>query len=99
MPQLCAVHGGGFQDASGAPLSKGSITARLVQDVKANLSQLVAGRLVTIPLDATGNVPQSPSPSLWGPETYQVIAYTSQGLPAWSGQIAVPDAASFSLTP
>ena len=97
MPQLVTVYGGGFQSPSGSPLA--SISLRLTQDVAQGSHQVVAGRLTTLALDANGNISPSPGAVLWGPAAYQVIAYTAQGLAAWSGQITVPDVTSFSLTP
>jgi|SRR5271165_3744739 len=97
MPQLVTVYGGGFQSPSGSPLA--SITLRLAQDVAESSHQIAAGRITTLALDANGNISPSPGAVLWAPAAYQVIAYTALGLAAWSGQITVPDVASFSLTP
>jgi hypothetical protein len=99
MPQIVTVFGGGFQDASGTPLANGSITMRLLQDIQLGTSQIVAGRITTLALDATGNISPSPGSKLWGPASYQVVAYNAQGLASWSGTIIVPNAASFSFTP
>ena len=99
MPQIVTVFGGNFQDASGNPLANGTLTLRLLQDIELGLASICAGRVTSLALDATGNISPSPGSKLWGPSSYQVIAYTSQGLPAWSGTISVPDATSFSFTP
>lgn len=51
------IYGGNFQDASGNPLAYGYLTFRLVVDGCGDAtSQVVAGVLVTVPLDSTGNV-------------------------------------------
>lgn len=51
------IYGGNFQDASGNPLAYGYLTFRLVVDGRGDAtSQVVAGALVTVPLDSTGNV-------------------------------------------
>jgi hypothetical protein len=98
MPQLVTVYGGSFQDPSGNPLT-GGLTCRLVQDIAESSNQIAAGRWTKLSLDANGNISPSPGAKLWGPALYDVIAYTSQGLAAWSGQITVPDVTSFSFTP
>ena len=96
---LVTVFGGNFQDASGNPLANGKLTMRLLQDIRIGSVSICAGRLTTLALDTTGNISPSPGSKLWGPASYQVIAYTPQGLAAWSGTIIVPDVASFSFTP
>ena len=99
MPQLVTVYGGGFQDAEGNPLASGSLSIRLLKDVAQGSNQIAAGRWTTLALDANGNISPSPGAKLWGPSAYQIVAYTALGLPAWSGQITVPDVTSFSFTP
>ena len=99
MPQLVTVYGGGFQDPGGNPLASGTLSLRLTLDVAQGSNQIAAGRWTTLALDANGNISPSPGAKLWGPAKYQVIAYTASGLPAWVGQISVPDVTSFSFTP
>jgi hypothetical protein len=53
------IVGGNFQDAAGNPLAYGYLTFRLVSDGSGSLSQVVAGILVTVPLDVNGNVAES----------------------------------------
>jgi hypothetical protein len=82
-----------FQTPSGNPLSNGSITLRLQQDVSANTTngpQVSAGRLIEVSLDSTGTgifelwlVGMSPSP------VYFVEAYTSDGQPVWQGTVTI----------
>jgi hypothetical protein len=98
MPQQVTVYGGGFQDAGGNPIT-GTLSLRLLQDVQQGSAQIAAGRWVVLALDLNGNISPSPGSKIWGPAAYEVIAYTPQGLAAWSGQITVPDASFFSFTP
>lgn len=90
---LRQIVNGGFQDASGNPLALGSLTFRLQKDASNTCSsaQTVAGRVVTVPLDANGNVAgvvslaptdvMTPADSFAG--SYTVIAYTASGQPVW----------------
>jgi hypothetical protein len=73
-----------FQSAAGDPIAFGSCTFRLSQDIASGSNQLAAGRIVTIALDANG----SAVPSLF-PATYEVVCYTAQGQPVWSGEAVV----------
>lgn len=90
------ISGGGFQDPSGNPLALGTLSVRLSQDVGIGGIQLCAGRWVTLDLDSNGNV--TGNPLLWT-GTYEFVAYSAQGQPVWSGQLAIPDISYFSLTP
>jgi hypothetical protein len=78
---------GAWQDSLGNPLALGYLTFRLNTDGQAGV-QIVAGRLVTIPLDASGNI--DGVVTLWTNDslvpagtTYSIIAYTAQGLAVW----------------
>jgi hypothetical protein len=97
MPQLVTISGGGFQDSGANPLANGTVTVDLQVDIVLSLSQICAGRQVTLTLDTNGNV--TGSPTLWGPATYFLTAYSAVGQPSGNFTISVPDASSFSLTP
>ena len=78
---------GGWQDSLGNPLALGYLTFRLTTDGQSGV-QVVAGRLVTVPLDATGNI--AGTVLLWTNDsispagtTYAITAYTAQGQIAW----------------
>src|SRR5216684_2044808 len=81
---------GALQDSLGNPLALGYLTFRLNTDGQSGV-QIVAGRLVTVPLDSSGNI--SGVISLWtnvslvpAGTTYDIIAYTTQGQPVWRNQ-------------
>jgi len=97
MPQKATISGGAFQDSLGNSLALGSVQVYLQQDVLVGIVQLCAGIKNTINLDSSGDV--TGSPTLWGPVTYLMTAYTAKGERAWSGPVSVPDAPTFSLTP
>ena len=97
MAQKCTIAGGGWQDAEGNALSLGSVQVYLQQDVEVEGVQLCAGVKGSLSLDSSGNV--TGNPTLWGPVTYQAMAFAANGKKAWRGTISVPNAASFSLTP
>ncbi len=97
MPQLCTITGGGFQDASGSPIALGAVTLRLLVDALQGVTQLCAGLPVTAKLDSSGNI--SGTVNLWGPQIYQTVVTTANGLVAWTGTFTIPDASSHSLTP
>jgi hypothetical protein len=78
---------GAWQDSLGNPLALGYLTFRLNTDGSSGV-QVAAGRLVTVPLDANGNI--SGTVSLWTNDSltptdtsYSVIAYTANGQPVW----------------
>jgi hypothetical protein len=97
MAQKCTIAGGGWQDAEGNALSLGSVQVYLQQDIEVGGVQLCAGLKDSLSLDSSGNV--TGNPTLWGPVTYQAMAFAANGKKAWRGTISVPNAASFSLTP
>lgn len=79
---------GVFQDALGNPLAFGYLTVRLVTDaVASDGSQVVAGRLVKVPLDGSGLISGSaefwPCDQLTPAGTYVIKAYTAKGQLAW----------------
>jgi hypothetical protein len=76
---------GGFQSPSGAPLALGKLVVRLVEDINLSDCQICAGREVSYPLDANGDVI---SGSLWAPALYIFTAYSAQGQKVWSMQVA-----------
>lgn len=96
MSQKATISGGSFQDALGNPLSLGYVVVALQQDINIG-AQLCAGIKDTLNLDSSGNVANSPT--LWGPVTYLMTAYSAQGQKAWRGSVTVPNSSTFSLTP
>lgn len=97
MPQKAIISGGAFQDPEGNPIALGTVQVALQQDVLVGTVQLCAGIKNTLNLNSSGSV--TGSPTLWGPVTYLMTAYTRAGLKAWRGSVFVPDASTFSLTP
>jgi hypothetical protein len=86
------ITGGNFQDAAGNPLAFGYVTFRLNTDAMAGDCQLSAGRVVTFPLDADGNL----SGEIWPNDlmipsntVYFAIAYTAKGQPVWEQQLYI----------
>ena len=82
--------GGNFQDSEGNLLVNGYLTLRLSQDEMVNDSQISSGIIVTVDLDASGNVVTSPTQSVWGNDQmmpvnsfYIVTGYTAKGQIAW----------------
>lgn len=78
---------GSWQDALGNPLDLGYLTFRLNTDGQSGV-QVAAGRLVTVQLDAFGNI--DGTVSLWTNAslvptgtTYDIRAYTFQGQEVW----------------
>lgn len=85
------LSGGGFQDATGAPLANGYLQMELSQDAQVNgNTQVFAGYTITINLDANGNVVSSPAQSVWPNDVlspagtfYNVSAYSAAGQLVW----------------
>jgi hypothetical protein len=96
MSQEAVISGGSFQDSLGNPLALGTVIVELSQDVNIGV-QLCAGLQSTLNLDASGSV--TGGPTLWGPVTYHMSAYSAKGQKVWRGVVVVPDAPTFSLTP
>lgn len=79
--------GGGFQDAEGNLLSLGYLRLRLNQDEEVTgVGQIAAGIVLTINLDANGDVSTSPVQSVWANDVvtpvnsfYIVTGYTAAG--------------------
>ncbi len=85
------VINGGWQDSLGNPLALGYLTFRLVTDGSSGV-QVAAGRLVTVPLDANGDI--AGTVALWtnaslSPTgtTYDVRAYTATGQQVWRNPV------------
>jgi len=78
---------GAWQDSLGNPLALGYLTFRLNTDGQSGV-QVAAGRLVTVPLDASGNI--AGTVLLWTNDTlspagttYDIRAYTASGQQVW----------------
>lgn len=86
-----------FQDPSGSPLAGGSVHIELSVDISTALAlgpQITAQRVVDATLDNTGSCTVSLWPNnllLPAKSVYFVTAYTAEGQPAWSGQMAVTE--------
>jgi hypothetical protein len=86
------ISGGNFQDAAGNPLAFGYVTFRLNMDAMAGDSQISAGRLVTIPLDANGNLTSQIWPNdamLPNNTVYFAKAYTAEGQLVWEAELYI----------
>jgi hypothetical protein len=86
------ITGGNFQAPNGVPLAGGTVTFRLSNDAVAGDDQLAAGRLVSFPLDANGNLSGQiwPNDSMLPPNTtYKARAYTAQGQLVWESEFYV----------
>lgn len=89
------VIGGDFQDSLGNPLSLGYVTFQLNTDaVTGTQKQLDAGRVVTVPLDNTGNA--DGSESIWCNDfmlpvttVYRIKAYSEKGQLSWQSENAI----------
>lgn len=86
------ISGGNFQAPNGVPLAGGYVTFRLNTDAMAGDSQISAGRIVTFPLDANGNL----SGLIWPNDmmtpnntVYLVQAFTAQGHLVWKQQLYI----------
>ena len=86
------ISGGGFQDASGAPIAGGKVTFRLNTDATAGDCQLAAGRIISFELDDYGNL----SGYIWPndqmtPDNTVYIAkcYTASGQLVWEAQFYI----------
>lgn len=83
------ITGGAFQDSLGNLVANGYMTFELSQDVQVNSNtQIGAGRITTITLDASGNV--AGTQSVWPNDLllpagsfYLVSVYTAQGQLVW----------------
>jgi hypothetical protein len=78
---------GSWQDSAGNPLALGYLTFRLNTDGQSGV-QVAAGRLVTVPLDASGNI--AGTVLLWtnagmvpAGTTYDIRAYSAAGQEVW----------------
>lgn len=83
-----------FQSPSGEPISGGTVTVRLNQDIAVGVSsgpQVSANRLVSAPLDSNGAavVQLWPNTGLSPSSVYTVTAYTVLGQQIWQGEVNV----------
>lgn len=90
---------GNFQDALGTPLVFGYLTFRLnIDGVTGSNDQVAAGRIVTVDLDAFGNVDGTvllwPNEQLTPDTVYFVKAYTAEGQLVWRSEISIPSGGS-----
>jgi len=86
------ISGGNFQAPDGVPLSGGYVTFRLNTDAVVEGSQVSAGRIVTFPLDANGNLSGLIWPNdLMTPNdtVYFAQAFTAQGHKVWEQQLFI----------
>jgi len=86
------ITGGNFQAADGKPLAFGKVTFRLNTDAMAGDSQISAGRVISFPLDANGNL----SGFIWPNDqmlpnntVYIARAYTAQGQRVWEQEFYI----------
>jgi hypothetical protein len=89
------ITGGNFQDALGHPLDAGYLTFRLNTDAHAGAIQVVAGSVVTVPLDSNGSVSGTvyiwPNDQLVPSDTvYIVTAYSAAGQQVWRSEQTIP---------
>jgi hypothetical protein len=91
MPRIL-ISGGNFQAPNGVPLAGGYVTFRLNTDAVVEDSQISAGRIVTFPLDANGDL----SGYIWpnnlltpNDTVYIVQAFTKQGELAWHQELYI----------
>ena len=97
MATVNQIIGGNFIDITGSPLANGTVTFVLSSDEQVNSdTQLCANSTITVQLDGTGNVPNSPTASLWPNDVitpaasfYLITAYSSSGQRVW-GPINAP---------
>jgi hypothetical protein len=91
MSTVNQITGGAFQDPEGNPLANGYLTFEISQAGLVNTNTAVCSeRLITVPLDSSGNVVVSTVYSLWPNDVitpsgtfYHVSAYTSKGQLVW----------------
>lgn len=89
------IFGGGLQTAAGAPLALGYLKMRLNTDATTIIDQVCAGRVLTIPLDASGNILGTievwPNDQLSPSGTvYVTTAYDQRGQSCWSSDLSIP---------
>jgi hypothetical protein len=86
------ISGGSFQAPNGVPLAGGYVTFRLNTDAMAGDSQISAGRIVTFPLDANGNLSGLiwPNDQMTPNDTiYFAQAFTATGELVWESQLHI----------
>lgn len=86
------ITGGNYQDAAGNVLKNGYVTFRLNKDALVGNVQVSSKILVTLPMDANGDL----SGSIWPNDqmnpidtVYFVRAYTAQGELAWEQELYI----------
>ena len=94
---------GGFQLPNRSPLALGYLKMRLNTDATTGADQIVAGRIITVPLDSNGNVSGTvliwPNDQLSPATVYVTQAYSAQGQLCWGEELSIPSGAgSFSLS-
>jgi hypothetical protein len=85
------LSGGAFQDVSGNPLANGFLLMKISQDGQVNYgTQVCAGSVLKVLLDANGNVLSSPAQFAWPNDViypsgtfYNVSAYSAEGQLVW----------------
>jgi len=87
------IVGGGFQDSLGNAVSNGTMTLRLISDQQIpSTGQTVAGVLINVPLDASGNVKGTvyvwPNDVMQDTTSYYVVnVYNANGQLVWGPQV------------
>jgi hypothetical protein len=95
---------GGFQLPNGSPLALGYLKMRLNVDATTGVDQIVAGRVVTVPLDSNGNISGAvlvwPNDQLIPINTvYVTQAFSASGQLCWHEELSIPSGAgSYSLS-
>ena len=91
MPKI-PITGGNFQSASGNPLANGYVTFRLNKDAVVGNIQVSSRILVTLPLNANGDLSGFiwPNDQMTPTDTvYFVRAYTAQGQMVWEAELHI----------
>ena len=86
------ITGGNFQSAAGTPLANGYVTFRLNKDAVVGNVQVSSRILVTLPLDARGDLSGAiwPNDQMTPTDTvYFVRAYTAQGQLVWEAELYI----------
>lgn len=83
-----------FQASDGSPLALGYVTFRLNTDAVTDAEdQIIAGRVVKVSLDSSGNLPSGlvlfPNDRMTPTTVYVVKAYSALGQLVWQGEISL----------
>src|SRR5208282_6844498 len=88
------IIGGAFQDCAGNPFVYGYLTFRLNSDARAGKFQINSGRIVTVPLDANGNVQGAvylwPNDQMTPDTVYILKVYSANGQMVMNTQVTIP---------